>query len=212
MYLSFDEWNIWYQKKQKEHPWQQAPEILEDQYSLLDAITFGGLAITLLNNSDRVKIACLAQLVNTIAPIFTEKGGRIIKQSIYYPFRDISKFGRGTVLKPIVIAPAIETSYGDATMLPTSVVYNEEAGELNVFCVNISEEEDLLLNMDLRSFGDLEMVEHIILNGDDLHAVNTFDQPDIVKPSNLPVKDGKVDSLEMVIPKVSWNVIRFKTK
>lgn len=212
MHLSFDEWNIWYQKKQKEHPWQHAPEILEDQYSLMDAITFGGLAITLLNNSDRVKIACLAQLVNTIAPIFTEKDGRIIKQSIYYPFRDISKFGRGTVLKPIVIAPAIETSYGDATMLPTSVVYNEEAGELNVFCVNISEEEDLLLNMDLRSFGDLEMVEHIILNGDDLHAVNTFDQPDIVKPSKFPVKNSKVDSLEMVIPKVSWNVIRFKTK
>jgi len=133
MYLSFDEWNIWYLEKREYNDWEFAPEILEDRYSLLDALVFGGLGITLLNNADRVKIACLAQLVNVIAPIFTKKGGPVIKQTTYYPFRDISKYGRGTVLKPVVLAPSVETCHGDSPLLAFSVVHDTQNEEVNVF-------------------------------------------------------------------------------
>lgn len=76
IYLSFDEWNVWYLKDVKLENWAYAPHILEDRYTLQDAIVFGGLMNTLLNNCHRIKIACLAQLVNVIAPIFTQKAGR----------------------------------------------------------------------------------------------------------------------------------------
>jgi alpha-N-arabinofuranosidase len=64
--ISFDEWNVWYrakdQGKQIER-WQVAPPLLEEVYNLEDALLVGCLLITLLRHADRVKIACLAQLV-----------------------------------------------------------------------------------------------------------------------------------------------------
>ena len=139
--LFFDEWNVWYQQKQQPHPWMEAPEILEDHYTLLDALVVAGMSMTLLNHADRVKIACLAQLVNVIAPIFTEKGGRVMKQSIFYPFAFMSKYGRGVVLKPVTTAPKAESRYGETPLLQQSVVYNEQEKAVNVFALNIGNEE-----------------------------------------------------------------------
>lgn len=210
MYLSFDEWNVWYQQKQVRFDWEKAPPILEDQYSLLDALVFGGMGIALINNADRVKIACLAQLVNVIAPIFTQKCGAVIKQSIYYPFRDISKYGRGTVLKPVIKSPTIETCHGDAPVLATAVVYDEESDELTVFCLNIDKASEHKLDLDLRSFGKTEMIMWQVLAGKDLHAKNTFDNPDLVKPVALELAKGDCAAASLRVAPLSWNVIRFR--
>ena len=212
MQLSFDEWNVWYQKKQIRKDWEEAPEILEDQYSLLDALVFAGMGITLVNNADRVKIACLAQLINVIAPIFTEKGGRVIKQSTYYPFRDISRYGRGVALKPVITSPTIETCYGDAPVLSLAVVDNEEHDELTVFCVNIDRKNSHELSLDLRSFGDVSMIMWQVLTGGNPDAKNTFDNPDCVRPETVPLQEGSCDRCLLVIPSLSWNVIRFSYK
>ena len=79
MMLSFDEWNVWYKARTDEDHskpgWPIAPRLIEEIYDLQDALMVGGALITLLNNSNRVKAACLAQLVNVIGAIFTEPGG-----------------------------------------------------------------------------------------------------------------------------------------
>src|SRR5690606_10344422 len=85
--------------------WLVAPPLLEDVYNFEDALLVGCMLITLLKHADRVKIACLAQLVNVIAPIMTENGGKAWKQTIYYPFLHASTYGRGTVLNPVVSSP-----------------------------------------------------------------------------------------------------------
>lgn len=210
IYFSFDEWNVWYQKKQSAHDWQEAPEILEDNYSLLDALAFAGMGMTLVNHADRVKIACLAQLVNVIAPIFTEKNGRVIKQSIFYPFQYLSVYGRGMVLKPVVNSPKTETRYGETPLLYTSVVYDEENQTVTAFCLNIDQTEDMLVNLNLRSFGKLKMTEHICMDGENLTARNTFDYPDCVKPRKIEPVSGLIETCELTLPKLSWNVLRFK--
>lgn len=211
--LSFDEWNVWYQQKQTRFDWEIAPPILEDQYSLLDALVFGGMGITLLNNADRVKVACLAQLVNVIAPIFTKKGGGVIKQSTYYPFRDISKYGRGTVLKPVINAPTVETCYGDAPVLAVSVVDNgcgsNATGELTVFCLNIDKASSHRLDLDFRSFGKTKMTMRQELSGVDQDAKNSFESPDRVVPVSKPVAGGEAETFSLDIAPRSWNVIRF---
>ena len=209
MYLSFDEWNVWYQQKQTREPWKMAPEILEDRYSLLDALVFGGMGLTLLNNADRVKIACLAQLVNVIAPIFTKKGGPVIKQSIFYPFEHLSKYGRGTVLKPVVLTPTTKTRYGNVPVVHQSVIYNEEKRKVTVFALNINEQESMTINLDFSSFENLTLIEHICLTGDDLHAINTFEEPENVKPVSLSIENQTGTSFDLSLPKLSWNVLRF---
>ena len=101
--LSFDEWNIWYHSAEQDEqaaPWQIAPPLLEDNYNFEDALLLGCLLITLLKHADRVKIACLAQLVNVIAPIRTETNGEAWRQTIYYPFMQAAVYGQGEVLSP----------------------------------------------------------------------------------------------------------------
>ena len=205
--LSFDEWNVWYQKRQTPHDWMEAPELIEDRYTLLDALSFSGMCMALLNHADRVKIACLAQLVNVIAPILTERGGRAIRQTIFYPFQLFSKHGRGTALRPVVHTPLLETRHGDAEQLYTSAVLHED-GTLSLFCLNIGETA-LQAELDLRSFGSVKLCAHTRLSGDDLNAVNTFDNPFAVVPQQIPVSEKPAARFSERIPARSFSVFSF---
>ena len=82
---------------------------LEDVYTFEDALLVGSMLITLLKHCDRVKIACMAQLVNVIAPIMTENGGTAWRQTIFYPYMHASVYGRGVVLDPVISSPVYDT-------------------------------------------------------------------------------------------------------
>jgi len=209
--LSFDEWNVWYQTKQEPHPWQQAPHLIEDQYSLLDALVFAGLGMTLLNNADRVKIACLAQLVNAIAPIVTEPGGRVLKQATYHPFRLLSAFGRGLVLSPISDLPRVETRYGDAPVVHASIVLDQDSGMITVFALNIAT-TPTQLSIDVSPLGLASFAGHVCLDGPELGAVNTFENPDAVVPHRLPCPEGYLSSYAVTLSPCSFHVMRLATR
>lgn len=214
MYLSFDEWNVWYHSNdadRKIEPWSFAPPQLEDVYNHEDALLVGCMLISMLKRADRVKMACLAQLVNVIAPIMTENGGAAWRQTIYYPFMHTSVFGRGTALVPLIQSPKYDTSaITDVPYLEAIAVHNEEIGEVTVFAVNRDLEQALPLTVDLRSFGECSLIEHIVLEHDDLKAANTKEQPDRVKPHNNgnAAVDGSIVTAQLA--KASWNVIRLK--
>ncbi len=209
MYLSFDEWNVWFHSNEQDskiEKWQVAPPLLEDLYTFEDALVVGCLLITLLKNSDRVKIACLAQLVNVIAPIMTENGGKAWAQTIYWPFLYTSLYGRGTALRCIVECDSYETkAYGTVPYVEAIATRNES--ELTIFAVNRSLENDIEMELDLSDFGEMSLVGHIKLNCADLKAVNTAVQPDKVMPSK-----GKTENMTATLEKHSWNVIRFRIK
>lgn len=214
MMLSFDEWNIWYQQNQKPHPWQKAPRLLEDQYSLLDALAFGGMCITLLRHVDRVKVSCLAQLVNVIAPIFTEPGKGSFRQTIYYPYQDMSLYGRGTSLTPVCRTEKKITKYGDVPAVIFAAVLSEDEKELTVFALNTSKTEVSETEIDLRSFknnsGKIEMFYRTELCGPDLNAKNSLEKPDAVKPQSAQLIQSDDAVYHIPLKPVSWNVMRFK--
>jgi alpha-N-arabinofuranosidase len=193
MMISFDEWNVWYQSDVKLQDWAEAPHILEDVYSLKDALVFGGLLNTLLNNCDRVKMASLAQLVNVIAPIFTREGGEAVRQTIYFPFQMVSAYGRGNALMTINTAPSFDSKYGKAKYISDSIVVGDD-GSVSVFCVNYSE----------------KAIEHKVLTGNDLSAVNDFKDPDAVKPKDLEPAGFAGGLMTVKLPAMSWNMIRLK--
>lgn len=210
--LSFDEWNVWFHSNEADRKierWSIAPPQLEDVYTLEDAVLVGSMLITLINNCDRVKIACLAQLVNVIAPIMTENGGKSWRQSIFYPFMHTSVFGRGVALRPAVDSPLYDSKeYCDVPYLDTAVVLNEENNTLTVFAVNKDLEGQLTLECNMGGFTGYKVVSHIILENEDKKAANTRDNPDNVIPherGNAAVEDEK---LKAVLPRLSWNVIR----
>ena len=212
--LSFDEWNVWYhsaaqdEEIKKADPWGVALPLLEDIYNFEDALLTGSMLITLLRNADRVKIACLAQLVNVIAPIMTRNGGGCWAQPNYYPFMQVSKYGRGTSLRAIVDTPTYDCKDYEKVPLIDATATMDDEGNVTVFCVNRDMQEDFNLTVDLRDFGKLRVEDHILLKHADVNAVNTEEQPFNVAPTQGP--GGKVDGgmAEIHIPALSWNVIR----
>ncbi|MEK3888220.1 arabinosylfuranosidase ArfA [Bacillus sp. FSL K6-3431] len=211
--LAFDEWNVWYHSNdadRKIDPWSIAPPQLEDIYNFEDALLVGSMLITMLRNADRVKIACMAQLVNVIAPIMTENGGPAWKQTIFYPYMHTSIYGRGVVLNPIVSSPKYDSKdFTDVPMLDTTAVYNEEKEELTIFAVNRDLEDSLLLECDIRNFEEYKVVEHIVLENDDLKKVNSA-HVQAVAPHNSGNAENDNGLVAATLPKLSWNVIRLK--
>ncbi len=211
MMLSLDEWNVWYIKQMNTKRWQWAPAIAEDVYSLMDALVVGGLLTTIVNNADRVKMACLAQLVNALAPIHTATKGGVLKHSTYYPFQQVSRYGRGSVYKNLVVCDHVETKkYGVVPELATASTFDENSGEMAVFILNTNLTQDITLDLQLEQFGDMQMVERQVLTGEDLFAVNSFESPNNITPIDVDVTSKADTQFQVVLPKTSWTMLRFK--
>jgi alpha-N-arabinofuranosidase len=212
--LSFDEWNVWYHSAQqdkdawKRDKWGRALPLLEDVYNFEDALLVGSMLITFLRNADRVKVACMAQLVNVIAPIMTRNGGGVWAQTIYWPLMQASRFGRGTALRPVVESPVYDCKDFDAVPLLDATATLGDDGSVTIFAVNRDMKDDITLDVDLRAFGSLRVAEHSVLHHDDVNAVNTEASPDTVTPmAGAPgVMDG--GKLTVTMPRLSWNVVR----
>lgn len=214
--LSFDEWNVWYHSRQQDEEiwkmdkWNNALPLLEDIYNFEDALLTGSMLMTFLRNADRVKIACLAQLVNVIAPIMTRNGGGCWAQTIFYPFMHTSTYGRGTSLRAIVDSPVYDCKEFDAVPCIDATATLADDGSITVFCVNRDMENDFALNVRLNGFENMRIAEHIMMHHDDIKAVNSEANPDNVVPAAGPggIVDG--DNATVKIPALSWNVIRFE--
>ena len=165
----------------------------------------GSMLTTLHNNCDRVKIACLAQLVNVIAPIMTENGGAAWKQTIFYPYMYASVYGNGDVLKVKSESETYKSKEGwDIAYLCTSVIDNKN-GEIIIFATNRCLDKDMELEICLGGYENCKLCEHIELYCDDLNAVNTKDSEALI-----PKKREISDTSPIILKKHSWNMLTFK--
>ncbi|AXK36003.1 alpha-L-arabinofuranosidase [Streptomyces armeniacus] len=213
--LSFDEWNVWYMRRFHAEfeagppDWPEAPRLLEDSYSVTDAVVFGSLLIALLRHADRVTVACLAQLVNVIAPIMTEPGGPAWRQTTFFPFAQAARYGRGEVLDVRVDSPTYATAqYGEVPLLHATAVRDPETGGVAVFAVNRDQRRPLPVRIGLRDLDLAEVVEHTVLADADPEARNTLDDPGRVAPHEGRGAVLSGDELGVELEPLSWNVIR----
>lgn len=207
--LSFDEWNVWYHSNGAPvERWCTAPHQLEDIYNFEDALLIALLLMTLLKHADRVKIACLAQLVNVIAPIMTENGGKVWEQTIFYPFMHLSNYGRGYTLISQVDSPKHDTKeFTDVPDVESIATISEDGENLTVFAVNRNLDEDVMLDVSLLDFDGFQVIDAIEMSGYDVKAENGVTGCP-VKPfkAEKPAIDNKVMSVPL--KPLSWNVIR----
>lgn len=212
--ISFDEWNVWYQARLQadldRRGWVEAPALIEDDYSAVDAVVVGDLLITLLRHADRVGVACQAQLANVIAPIRTRTGGPAWRQSIFHPFALTARYARGTVLRTEPVCPGYETKrYGEVPVLDTVAVRDEESDELAVFAVNRGP-DDLALDLDLRGLPRPSGRSHTALAaGTEPAATNTEAEPERVTPRELSIPTVEGGRCTVALPACSWNLLRF---
>lgn len=211
IYLSFDEWNVWFHSNEQDKQiprWSIAPPQLEDIYNMEDALVVGCLLNSLINHSDRVKIACLAQLVNVIAPVMTVTGGKLWLQTIFYPYMYASRYGRGTALA--AECRCATYSAGKWSRIPyvdCAAVYNDAAGEVTIFAVNRSMTDTVSLALEWEGFTVESVLEHKILNHDNMKAVNS-----VQNPENVVAHDGNATTDNVVLEPHSYNMLRLKVR
>ncbi|MFB7496605.1 alpha-N-arabinofuranosidase [Streptomyces sp. NPDC056161] len=209
--LAFDEWNLWYENRftgQDEPEWARAPRLIEDEYTVEDAVVLGNLLMSLLRHSDRVTIACLAQLVNVIAPIRTEPDTGAWRQTIFHPFALTARHAVGEVLRVEPVSPMLHsTTLGDVAAVDVTATRNPETGETTIFAVNRDERQPATLR--LRMAGEEhEVVEHVLLGGQDLLATNSRTAPRRVEPRSSTRHQVEPTGLSAQLPPVSWSMIR----
>ncbi|MBT2499053.1 alpha-N-arabinofuranosidase [Agromyces sp. ISL-38] len=213
--ISFDEWNVWYierfhnvDKIEGIDNWPVAPRLLEDVYSVADAVVFGSLMISMLKHADRVTSASLAQLVNVIAPIMTEPGGPAWRQATFFPFALTSQLATGRALEVKLEAPTYETEvYGVVPLVDAVATHDAETGRAAVFLVNRSQGEPVSVTIDVSALGEITVLDAQTLADDDVYAKNTLDEPERVALRANDSAELAEGQLTIVLPAVSWTAV-----
>ncbi len=223
LWLSFDEWNVWYRARGGDFAdghGKPHPHLLEEPYNLEDALLVGGLANSLIRNSDRVRVACLAQLVNVIAPIATNESG-ILRHTIYYPYAWALKYARGRALSILLDGPGYEVpalgrpiesaglplpGFGSVPWVDIAATVDAENKTAALFLFNRNLDKPQEVEVVWRDVSPNSVKEFLTMTGPDLKAGNTFADPNRVMPQAL--ENPKVGSrMTLQLPARSYSVL-----
>jgi alpha-L-arabinofuranosidase len=206
VYLSWDEWNIWYKAREMHGNWAEAPHLIEEIYNLEDALVAAQWMNVFLRRADVLKIACLAQIVNVIAPILT-RSDALLKQSLYYPFLLFSRYAKGNALDTFVDAPTTSTRhYGEVPMLDVSASYDPASGAESIFLVNRSLDTTVVTDLHWQNGVPARIQALYRVSGTDPKAANSFENPDVITAESLAGIPIQQQTAQIVLPPLSFTV------
>jgi alpha-N-arabinofuranosidase len=187
-------------------------------YQMLSALGMSSVLLTFLRHADRIKIACMT---GGLRGAIAFDGMHVWKNATYYPYYQLNKWARdGMSILPVVDGPTFNTeqyalsgsvqsyAYENVQAIEAAAVHHEDREEAFIFLINRAVEDDIEVDLDVRGFEGYKLVEHIEMYTDDLNKGNSYDQPDVIKPTvntATRMENGKVKA---VTKKLSWNVIR----
>ena len=220
--LSFDEWNVWYTRRGAadapgevaEAGWAYHPPLIEDTYSVTDAVVVGTFLNSLLRHGDRVKIANQAQLVNVIAPIRTEPGGPAWRQTSYWPFARTAALARGDILRLAVRSDRGPTArYGEVDLVDASGSYDADAGTVSLFLANRDLVAEAEIDVDLRGLSVQRVLAADVLDapdGGDRNTANGAEHEVVgLRPlADVRVVEGDDTAVHLRLPACSWAAVQ----
>lgn len=211
--ISFDEWNVWYQKRFEgvsNLTFRKAPRLIEDEYTVEDAVVVGSLMMTLLKHADRVEVAAMAQLVNVIGPIRTEPGAPAWRQTIFHPFSLTANNAKGQVLRIDIDAPTADSAlFKNLPLADAVATWDEESGTLVLFLLNRNLTESSTFELDFSELGELKFIEGKLIGGENLELTNNLENPNRVVPVDISPASVSGGRVEIELPRVSWSMLRF---
>jgi alpha-N-arabinofuranosidase len=203
IYIAWDEWNVWYRARGSS---QRGRRILEERYNLEDALVVATFLNTFVRNAQIIKIANMAQLVNVIAPIFTDEKGLFL-QTIYYPLALFANNTRGKSLELFVKSPVYKSaSHNEVPYLDASAALDNGTLVINVVNRHREQALDTEIQMEDRQFaGTVEVSE---VNASDIKAENSFNST-AVKTVNRTAK-AETKLLRYSFPAHSFTMLKVK--
>ncbi len=186
--------------------------MLEDIYNFEDVLQVGCILNSFIRKANGVKIACIAQLVNVIAPIMTDPMGKAWRQAIYYPYYFASIFGRGTALNLAVSCPGYAAEVAaNVPYLDVCGVHDTEAGMLTFCAVNRHPTEALDMVVALQGFaGAAQVIGYRVMIHADMGAVNASANPMAVAPQKASSAQIVGHTLNAKLPPLSYQMLRVK--
>ena len=209
--LSLDEWNVWYTSNldNSDHGLREAPRLIEDDYSALDAIVVGDLLIAMMNNADRVKIGAQAQLVNVIAPIRTEPGGDAWRMTTFYPFAAAASQAGATVLDARVQStsqtPVDRQKVDDVAVAVTSKPTDGGADELTFFLTNRASSPARVV-IETEGYVDHDVTAATVMTADNYGPRPSAHEARDVAPREYDAFITTASGLEVLLEPESWTV------
>lgn len=193
--LVVDEWGCW-------HPEGSGPSkgynLFEQQSTMRDAMVAAHTLNIFNRHCDKVKMANVAQLTNNLHALFLAGGEHCIVTPTYHVF-DLYQEHQG--------AEAIDTVVTDnetlANALSVSASYKDGKTLITIGNLSCREDAEICLQSVGRKLPAAGTAK--VLAGSDMHAHNTFEDPDAVEPIVY-----EFDPTEpIVIPKAGVVALRF---
>jgi alpha-L-arabinofuranosidase len=207
VYLSWDEWNVWYKDRSGNGNWTEAPHLSEEVYNLEDALVVAQWMSVFLRKADVLKIACLAQIVNVISPITTTREG-LLKHPTYYPIMLFSQLASGAALDVSVKAPCYSTAkFGDMPLLDVSASYDEANKTHAVFIVNRSQTDSLTVDLHWQDRAPQSIKAVHQVAGTDPKAANSFEKPNAITAVSVKAPALKDKGATLIVPPLSFTAV-----
>ena len=196
--IAFDEWNLWLP------PGDEAESMHQVKYCLRDALYTASMLNVFVRQCQPLQMANLAQLVNVL-PLIVTNDTQAFATPPYHVFKmhlEMQKFAlkahvAGKYFDSVQMGniPALK----DVPYLDAAVTCDEEGKKLVICMVNRHPEERAFVNINLEGFGKMKLSGGQVLRGEDLLAVNSFEEPEKVKPKTvmMPPKSGKAFRLDV---------------
>lgn len=203
IYVAWDEWNVWYRARGAD---QRGRNILEEHYNLEDALVVSTFLNSFVNHANVVKIANMAQLVNVIAPIFTNDNGMFL-QTIYYPLQLFATYCKGKSLELLADGPRYMTKrFGDVPYLDTSAALDSGTLILNVTNRHPSQAVSADIDLVDKQFSGAVTVMEV--NGPDIKAENDFNITRVKATQKSTAARGK--TFQYSFPAHSYTMLQVK--
>jgi alpha-N-arabinofuranosidase len=211
VYLSWDEWQVWYKGDPTQGNWEEAPHLAEEIYNLEDALVVAQWLNVFLRKSHILKIACVAQIVNVISWLHTRRDG-VLKHPSYYAFKLVSNLARGEALDVLVNAPLVETRQYDAVpVLDVSASYDAETQAGALFIVNRSQTETIETNITWQDSHAIQIGKVWQLTGRDPKEANSWDAPEQVIARAIPAPIMDNGRSTIALPPLSFTALSYRS-
>ncbi len=203
--LVVDEWGTWYKVEPGTNP-----HFLYQQNTMRDAVAAACNLNIFNNHCDRVRMACIAQMVNVLQAMVLTKGEKMILTPTYYVF-DLYRVHQDAMMVPVKISSGNYVFRGDTLAAINCSASIDSTGKMHISFVNIDPDVSENTTISLEGFR-ADGIAGKILTADKMNAHNTLKDSDSVKPGKFSAFSLKGNDLEVDMPPMSVIVLELRGK
>lgn len=177
--LIVDEWGTWFDNEPGTNP-----GFLYQQNTLRDAVSAGTSLNIFNNHADRIHMTNIAQTVNVLQAMVLTEGNKLILTPTYHVY-DLYKVHQDAKLLDFAILSDDYECGGELLKQINGSISKDGKGNINATLVNIDPGHAAEVTCHIADFGMIDVIEGTVLTADTMNIMNTFEQPDQIRPKKF---------------------------